>query len=200
MSFSDFKTIGEVQKKYSIKYQEENFIKASEMPLSENFVADLLFYRENMDVFSSEASRCEIIISPILREIYKHCYTTLSFWIQKSIAYDDLLCGTPDYIFSEKSALGKTVLEKPILIVVEAKKNDFEQGWGQCLAELIASQKINEDLENPVFGVVTDGNLWQFGKLEKDCFYKNTESFTIDKLNLLCGALIYLVLSARRSD
>jgi hypothetical protein len=194
MSFSDFKTIGEVQKKYSIKYKEENFITSSEIALSESFVADLLFYRENMDVFSSEASRCEIIISPILREIYKQCYTKLSFWVQKSIAYDDTLCGTPDYIFSEKSVLGKTVLEKPIVIVVEAKKNDFEQGWGQCLAELIASQKINGDLEQPVYGIVTDGNLWQFGKLEKDCFYKNTEGFMIDKLNSLCGALTYLVL------
>jgi hypothetical protein len=87
------------------------------------------------------------------------------------------------------------VAEKPIVMIVEAKKNDFEQGWGQCLAELIAAQKINDDLENPVFGIVTDGNLWQFGKLEHDCFYKNIEGFTIDKLNLLCGALIYLVLS-----
>jgi hypothetical protein len=38
--------------------------------------------------------------------------------------------------------LGKTVLEAPMVIVVEAKKNDFEQGWGQCLAELAASQKL----------------------------------------------------------
>ncbi len=75
-----------------------------------------------MDVFSSEASRCEMIIEPILREIYKHCYTKLSFWVQKSIAYDEALCGTPDYKFSTKSSLGKTVLEKQIVMIVEAKK------------------------------------------------------------------------------
>lgn len=65
----------------------------------------------------------------ILREVYKQYYTKYSFWIQKSISCDDVLCGTPDYIFSEKSILGKTMLEKPIVIIFEAKRNDFEQGW-----------------------------------------------------------------------
>lgn len=196
MAFSDFKNIGEVQKKYRIKYKEDIFIKAPEVQLSEYFVKDFGFCKENMDAFSSDASRREVVISPILREVYKQYYTKYSFWIQKSISYDDILCGTPDYIFSEKSELGKTVLEKPIVIIVEAKRNDFEQGWGQCLAELVAVQKINDDSQHPVYGVVTDGNLWQFGKLEKDCFFKNTENFTVDNLSLLYGALNYVIQAA----
>jgi len=193
MAFSDFKNISEVQKKYNIKYKEEIFIEAQEIQPSENFVKDFEFYKENIDVFSSEASRSEVIISPILREVYKKYYKKYSFWIQKSISYDAILCGTPDYIISEKSELGKTVMEKPIVIVVEAKRNDFEQGWGQCLAELVASQKINDDSGSAVYGIVTDGNLWQFGKLEKNCFFKNTENFTVDRLSLLYGALNYVV-------
>ena len=193
MAFSDFKNISEVQKKYNIKYKEEIFIEAQEIQPSENFVKDFEFYKENIDVFSSEASRSEVIISPILREVYKKYYKKYSFWIQKSISYDHILCGTPYYILSEKSELGKTVLEKPIVIVVEAKRNDFEQGWGQCLAELVASQKINDDSGSAVYGIVTDGNLWQFGKLEKNCFFKNTENFTVDRLSLLYGALNYVV-------
>jgi len=193
MAFSDFRNISDVQKKYNIKYKEEIFIEAREIQPSENFVKDFEFYKENIDVFSSEASRSEVIISPILREVYKKYYKKYSFWIQKSISYDDILCGTPDYILSEKSELGKTVLEKPIVIVVEAKRNDFEQGWGQCLAELVASQKINDDSGSAVYGIVTDGNLWQFGKLEKNCFFKNTENFTVDRLSLLYGALNYVV-------
>ncbi len=82
---------------------------------------------------------------------------------------------------------------KPIVIVVEAKKNDFEQGWGQCLAELVAAQYLNGDRQRPVYGVVTDGNLWQFGKLEADTFTKNSENFLIDKLAQLYGALDYLI-------
>ncbi|MEM9162371.1 MAG: hypothetical protein AAGC54_04795 [Cyanobacteria bacterium P01_F01_bin.4] len=78
------------------------------------------------------------------------------------------------------------------IVLVEAKKNDFEQCWGQCLAELVAAQKINEDMISPVYGIVTDGNLWQFGKLEADVFVKDAENFTVDRLPTLYGALEYI--------
>jgi|GEM_PF-4058221 len=58
--------------------------------------------------------------------------------------------------------------------------SDFEQGWGQCLAELVALQKINENPKRAVFGIVTDGNLWQFGKLAVDTFTKDSGNFTIE--------------------
>ncbi len=189
MSFSDFKTIAEVQKKYEVKYSESDFLSVREISPSEAFVEDFEFSKENIDIFTSEASRSELIISPLLRELYKKHNQKYSFWIQKSIAYDAILSGTPDYIFSKRSNLGKTVLETPIVVVVEAKKNDFEHGWGQCLAELVASQKINEDPDSPVYGIVTDGNLWQFGRLVLNTFTKETGNYTIDNLAKLFGAL-----------
>lgn len=193
MAFSDFKTISDVQKKYRIKYYEENFIVSQELLPSDSFIKDFEFNKENIDLFASEASRSEIIISPLLREVYKKYYQKYSFWIRKSISYDEILSGTPDYLFSRRSELGKTVLEKPIVIVVEAKKNDFEQGWGQCLAELFASQKINDNFPRAVYGIVTDGNLWQFGKLVADIFIKDSGNFTIDNLPRVYGALENLV-------
>lgn len=167
MSFSQFKNIAEVQKEYKIKYEEGIFISALDIVVPRAFIEEFRFNKENIDIFSSEASRSELIISPLLREIYKRHSKNYSFWIQKPISFNEVLSGTPDYIFSKRSALGKTVLETPIVIVVEAKKNDFEQGWGQCLAELVASQKINDNETNSVYGVVTDGNLWQFGRLQE---------------------------------
>jgi len=192
MAFSEFKTIADVQRKYEIRYAEESFVLCRELAPPKSFLKDFEFAKENIDIFASEASRSEIIISPLLREIYKKHFRRYSFWIQKNISYDAILTGTPDYIFSQRSRLGKTVLEKPIVIVVEAKKNDFDQGWGQCLAELVASQKLNENPKLTVYGIVTDGNLWQFGRLVTDLFTKNTENFTIDKLPRLYGALEYI--------
>lgn len=193
MAFSDYKNIADVQKQFTIKYREENFIIAQEIELSEQFTEDFKFYRENIDIYTSEASRCEIIISPILKELYKKYVGYYSFWIHKSITFDEVLTGTPDYIYSHKSALGKTVLESPLLVVVEAKKNDFEQGWGQCLAELVAMQKINKDAKRTVYGIVTDGDLWQFGKLREDIFTRNSKNYTIDNLSSLFGALDYVL-------
>ena len=140
MSFSEFKDIPQVQRKYDIKYQEIDFIIRNEFVVPEIFKQEFYFNLTNMDIFASEGARCEIIIFPILREVYKNYSAKFSLWVQKSISYDSELTGTPDYIVSKKSEYGKIFLESPILAVVEAKKNDFEQGWGQCLAELIASQ------------------------------------------------------------
>ncbi|MGH9841339.1 MAG: hypothetical protein ACREEM_21505, partial [Blastocatellia bacterium] len=95
---------------------------------------------------------------------------------------------------------GKTFLETPLVVVAEAKKNDFEQGWGQCLAELIAAQKLNGDARLVVYGIVTDGKLWEFGKLREEVFTKNTESYTVDHLARLFGALNYIFQAASQPN
>ncbi|HDN26867.1 MAG TPA: hypothetical protein ENG03_07185 [Thioploca sp.] len=188
MAFSDYKTISQVQAEYQIKYQEANFVVQKAYKSSKTFIAEFEFNQQNLDIFSSEAARCEIIIFPILREVYKHYYQKTSLWVQKSISYDEKLNGTPDYIVSKKSKLGKTMLEYPLLIVVEAKKNDFEQGWAQCLSELIAAKNLNQS-EKSVYGIVTDGKLWEFGKLDGNTFIKNTDSLTVTELSKLFSFL-----------
>lgn len=55
--------------------------------------------------------------------------------------------------------------------------------------EVDVSQKINEIPQRAVYGIVTDGNLWQFGKLIEDVFFQHSANFTIDKLSKLYGAL-----------
>jgi len=192
MAFSDFKNIAQVQKEFGIKYQEENFIVSHDMTPPAPFQEEFEFNRENIDVYTSEGSRTELIITPILREVYKRYHDKYSFWVQKSIAYNDKLNGTPDYIIATRSALGKTVLESPLVVVVEAKRNDFEQGWGQCLAELVAAQKINSDATIPVYGIVTDGELWKFGKLVGNVFTSNIEGYTVSNLARLFGVLNFI--------
>ena len=145
---------------------------------SSAFLEEFTFSREHIDVFASETSRCENVIYPILRDVYKRYVGCFSLWSHKSIAYDAQLSGAPDYLISTKSALGKTVLGTPIIVVVEAKRNDFVEGWGQCLAELVAIQKINDDDIKPVYGIVTDGELWQFGRFSREiCLHATRQHF-----------------------
>ena len=200
MAFSDYKTIAQVQEEYKIKYLEEDFIEITDLKPSDLFVKELQFSEQNMDIFTSESSRCENIIYPILREVYKTFLDEYTLWSHKSITYDAKLNGTPDYLFSTKSELGKTVLGLPIVIIVEAKKNDFREGWGQCLAELIAVQKINEAEELPVYGIVTDGELWQFGKLVSDEFTKSKLRITTTDLDKIFGTISFLLSSKREAN
>ncbi|MCE2412743.1 hypothetical protein J4G07_01940 [Candidatus Poribacteria bacterium] len=189
MAFSDFKRVSEVQKKFRIKYITNDFFKVKAASPSEQFLQEFKFTMENVNVFSSEASRCEAIIFPVLKEAYKAYADTYALWIREPITYDETLNGTPDYLVATKSELGMTVVGTPLIIAVEAKKNDFEQGWGQCLAELVAAQKINDDPDTPVYGIVSDGERWQFGKLVNDAFIQNRTGFSIDNLPVLFGAI-----------
>ena len=189
MAFSDFKTISEVQERFNITYAEDNFIGGEPASPSAEFLRDFEFTRTHIHVFASEAARCEAIIFPILKESYKTYADRYALWIKQAIAYDEVLSGTPDYFIATRSELGKTVIGSPLILLVEAKKNDFEQGWGQCLAELIAAQRINNDADFPVYGIVTDGTLWQFGQLISDMFTQNRTDFALADLPTLFGAV-----------
>lgn len=189
MAFSDFKTISEVQERFSITYLEDNFVESEPSSPSAEFLQDFEFTRDHIHVFASEAARCEAIIFPVLKEAYKVYADQYALWIKQALVYDEVLNGTPDYFISTRSELGKTVVGSPLILLVEAKKNDFEQGWGQCLAELVAAQKINDDTAFPVYGIVTDGTLWQFGRLIGDTFTQNRTDFALANLPTLFGAV-----------
>ena len=81
--------------------------------------------------------------------------------------------GFPEYILARRSPLGKVVFDKPYFLLVEAKQDDFEGGWAQCLSEMVAAQRINDNPELVVYGITSNGTLWQFGKLEGTAFTKN---------------------------
>ncbi|MGD1715836.1 hypothetical protein [Dapis sp. BLCC M172] len=55
----------------------------------------------------------------------------------------------------------------------------------QCLAEMIAAQRLNQENLIIVFGIVSNGATWQFGKLEFEKFTRNITAFTIYELDKL---------------
>ena len=194
MAFTDFTSIAQVQETFHIKYIEEDYIRYDiDIEPSSTFLEEFTFSRQYIDVFASETSRCENVIYPILRDVYKKYADRFSLWSHKSITYDAQLSGTPDYLISTKSTLGKTVLGTLIIVVVEAKRNDFIEGWGQCLAELVTVQRINDDALKPVSGIVTDGEMWQFGKLVEDVFTRNKSPIAISELQKVFGAIGHLM-------
>ncbi len=193
MAFRDFKSIQQVQQAYNIKYAEEDYIEYDDIEPSREFLNEFNFSRHNIDIFSSEASRCENVIYPIIRDVYKKYVVRCALWSHKSLSYDEILTGIPDYMITFKSRLGKTIPGTPVVLIAEAKQNNFTEGWGQCSAELVASQKLNKDDLAPVHGVVTDGEFWQFGKLVSDVFTKNETVLAISELNKVFGALSFIL-------
>ena len=204
MAFADYKEISAILKKFQIRYEESDFITAAEMPISQAFLDDFNFVRDHIDTRVSEYSICESIIYPILKEAYKKYADSFALWSHRPISYNAELTGTPDYLLATRSELGKVVLGHPLLMLVEAKKNNFEEGWGQCLAEMVMAQKINDDPLFPIYGIVSDGDVWQFGRLLERHFTENRTFYTIIDLQQLFGALDFVLnhlhqeLTARR--
>lgn len=192
MAFSDYKSISEVQQQFNIIAQEERFLEAEPTEPSPQFIAELRFNQQYFDLYASEAARSELVIFPILREMYKPYAQQYELWVQKSLNCNENLRGTPDYLLATRSALGKRVLATPLLMVVEAKRNDFEEGWGQCLAELVAAQILNNNPHHPVYGIVTDGRRWEFGRLVNKVFSENNEPYNTEHLSMLLGGLYCL--------
>jgi hypothetical protein len=191
MAFSRYREIGQVQQEYGIRVQQENFIPPETVEPPEAFVREFELTKKIIPIFS-EGARAQTIITPILLEVYKSYHESVTLWIERTLTYDHKLSGTPDYILATNSPLGKSVFTKPLVAMMEAKKNDFDYGWAQCLAELVAAQKINGDDSFVVYGIVTDGITWQFGKLEKDLFTQNILSYATGDLPRLFGALHFV--------
>ena len=57
---------------------------------------------------------------------------------------------------------------------------------------MIAAQRLNGELEIIVFGIVSNGSTWQFGKLEKEVFTRNVTPYTIYELDKLFAAVNYV--------
>ena len=82
-----------------------------------------------------------------------------------------------DFLVAPASDIG-TTFTTPIICVSEAKKENFNEGWAQGLAEMIAAQRFNQKENLEIFGIVTTGNFWQFGKLQENILTMEIVSFS----------------------
>lgn len=192
MPFSAYKTIDAVVKEYQITYTQSNFILETEFPIPDYFREDLEIVMQDGAVDCSEYAICENLIYPVLKEVWKQYRRKFILWSHKSLTYDQNLSGFPEYILAKKSPLGNVVFDKPYFLLVEAKQDNFENGWAQCLAEMIAAQRLNDNPEQEVFGIVSNGDRWQLGKLKSNLFTRNQTFYTIQELDKLFAALNYV--------
>jgi hypothetical protein len=192
MPFSAYKTIDTVVKEFQITYTQSNFIIETEFNITDYFREDLEIVMQDGAADCSEFAICENLIYPVLKEVWKQYRRKFILWSHKSLTYDEKLSGFPEYILAKKSPLGNVVFDKPYFLLIEAKQDNFEAGWAQCMAEMIAAQRLNENPEQEVFGIVSNGGVWQLGKLKSNVFTRNQTFYTIQELDKLFAAINYV--------
>jgi len=111
------------------------------------------------------------------------------------IRFDQILkSGICDFILSKSPVL--PTVQAPAFMMVEAKKNDIEEGLGQCAAEMVAAQIFNlrEGNDIPlVYGCVTTGESWQFLRLTDNILEIDRNRYFIAKLQEILGILNTIV-------
>lgn len=157
------------------------------------------YFRQDLEIImqdgvpdASEFSICENLIYPVLKEVWKSYRRKFVLWGHKSLSWDEKLSGFPEYILAKRSPLGTVVFDKPYLLLVEAKQDKFWEGWAQCLAEMVAAQRLNDNLQVTIFAIVSNGQYWEFGKLETTLFTQNSDRYFIQDLDELFAAVNYV--------
>lgn len=106
----------------------------------------------------NEQSRRETIVSSIVKFLVRRVKSRLSYEYPLKTSR---LYGTLDYLLQKP----------PALVIIEAKRDDMENGFNQLAAQLIALDQWESapklEVQPVLIGAVTIGTLWQFGLLHR---------------------------------
>ena len=112
MAFSDkkYKRLGDVLKAYTIHYEITEGVKNKISFTPSVYLIDTIQFALNHLAYKiSEEAICELLLTPILLEVWKPYLSYFSFWSHTALTYDDELKGIPDYLFTRLSSLGHII-------------------------------------------------------------------------------------------
>jgi hypothetical protein len=144
----------------------------------------------------SEKARSEGIVNPILLEVKRQLKGQISVFSGEefNVDVDRGLNGYVDFLIGQTDS--QLYLEAPIVVLVEAKKEDLKSGFGQCVAEMVAAQQFNLEGKTSVttiYGTVTSGTVWIFLKLDGQTVTIDLTEYSVDPIEQLLGFLVWMV-------
>ena len=175
MAYSNF-TLETVRKTFQLQTDEAADISSDIEAIAPSTELSKILVR-NVPVaigINTEKAKSEMIVANILLELREQFERRISVFsgIDFNVDAESGLTGVCDFLISLSPT--QFHLETPVIILVEAKKDDPTSGLGQCVAEMIAAQRFNAEKGNDlpcVYGAATTGTMWQFLKLEAQQLY-----------------------------
>ena len=169
MAYNKF-TLSDLSEKFAINYELASFIPTlADISASARLLEDLA---EAMELpLSTEKAKSELIIVPLLKELHRTNKNKFSYFsgYQFNVDSKNGLKGYCDFILSAQPK--KIEIESPVFCLVEAKKDNIEDGYAQCGAEMYAAQLFNQKHhteQKAIYGCVTNAFCWVFLKLEQN--------------------------------
>ena len=196
MPYSDF-SLRKVKQDFNLTIVEKNtFLDNIQLQQPSLFLAEFIKkYLPLALALNTEKARSEMLICPILLEI-KEISTSISLFSGNDFTVDASigLSGVCDFLISLSSE--QLFVEAPAIVVVEAKKEDLNGGLGQCVAEMIAAQRFNENNNTSIpiiYGTVTTGDRWKFLKIENQTVTIGLIEYTLPPLEQILGILVSFI-------
>jgi hypothetical protein len=193
MSYSDF-NLQRVKQDFGLQTLEKVDIFA-DVPERESspLLNEILAYNIPVATASnSEKARSEMIIAPILIDLRRQFKEVINLFsgVDFTIDSERGLNGICDFIISRSPEV--LVITAPVVLVVEAKKENINAGLGQCIAEMVAAQIFNErenqDITS-IYGAVTSGTNWRFLKLENQVISIDLSEYYLRDISKILGIL-----------
>jgi hypothetical protein len=194
LSYADL-SLDDVRKTFNLTVSRPRLFEGVELLEPSQWLQEVLEEGFEISVVSEKA-RSEFIVAPILlyiKELHKGEISIYS-GVKFDVDPEHGLRGTCDFILTKSPSL--PTVQTPAFIMVEAKKNDVEEGLGQCAAGMIAAQIFNRNEGNDIpsiYGCVTTGESWQFLRLTDHNLQIDKNRYFIVKLQEILGVLHTIV-------
>lgn len=196
MAYNRFTLKGALQKfKLSMAEKKDLFAAAPPVLPSQILQTLLSEYTDVATSINTEKARSELLISPILMDVRRHLDNQISLFsgIKFDVDKAQGLNGFCDFLISQSP--GQQFVVAPVVVIAEAKNDNPLNGFGQCVAEMVAAQIFNEREGTPravIYGVATTGVAWRFLKLEGQQLTIDRSDYYITDLEKILGILTYI--------
>lgn len=197
MPYSSF-TLSTVIKQFSliVKDKHDLFGNISEIQPSAYLESTLTYNLPLASEINTEKSRSEMIIAPVLLEVRRCVNDKISLFSGREFSVDPEqgLNGACDFLLGISES--QLVISAPVVVIIEAKKDDIIGGLGQCIATMIAAQRFNQQEQSPVetiYGVVTSGTAWRFLSLRDHLVSVDKIEYYINQISKILGILVKTV-------
>lgn len=195
MAYSNF-TLRQVKRQFGLTEQRESLFPGAAPVLPGSWLLETLSLTRDSALIS-EKERSEMLVVPVLIELRRQNSTAIGLYSGAFLDVDaaqglngdgwPLPC---DFILTRGTQ--NYTLDTPIFCVVEAKKNDVEGAFGQCVAQLIGARFYNEQdgkATPELYGCVTTGLEWKFLHLSGSIIRIDLDFYFINELPQSLGAL-----------
>lgn len=166
------------------------------LPADPALAARLIRGTKMATAIDTEKARSEFIIAPVLDEVRRLLddRPTLFSGVEFNVDPERGLNGRCDFLISRDPMM--FIVTAPVVAVAEGKNGVAREGYGQCIAGMVAVRDFNHAAAKPiprVYGVSTNGEEWRLFRLVGTTLTIDIDEYHISDPGRLLGVLCNLI-------